>query len=863
MPRLLTMIFASIAALAGIALPAYAQDGAGCPISAQSPFTIALATYTLSSNDQCAVIVFSWSASPVAVSVPAANTLAPGYQVTVLAKNNNIVLTPLGGGTINGASSSTVSAGLSATLYSNGSAAYVTTGSADASAVFMTKDGGTATAGAQQNLANRTSQPVLTRAPTRRDDANHGFVAPTLGTTNATSYWLDPTGKVWQIQRGTAGNAVWSPLFLGIKNSISSFSGQELPCDFGTSLFCGGTKILKSAYSSHLVNLIRLSDGDTKDIDIDSTGRLVLTGTTTSMDAWIGPNGIARLKQLYSQSGVASTDATGAALVLQTTAAAAGGGSGNVLTFADASSVTDGDWVDIDTTINTTGTTHTSTTIDAIPSTVGMAAGQPISGTGISAGTTIASVSNSTTIVLSQATTAGASGVSIVVSNTIPNVDQANDIHVISHTATTVTLGSFDAPTGTTIPAVGLGVHVMFGTAPLMGGPSNMIGSARSLLFDRHWHNGATTQFLTLPAGVTFDQSKQTTMMAVSSQQSLRKSYFGFNTSGLGSTGYGYYADTGGESVKTTSSISFTQNHYGTATPSLIWINTKENSATSLTAGVGELSSIPAGQTITSATVTGGQLGSLNISGLPHYYGDLEMAYFEVKSPQVSLPDRQRMQAAAISALNLPVQQRDPFVLNTNDLEETTGNLLTVSRYLTLLHPEWRVQTASFNASSTCTYDTNYTQYIQKQYDIYGANVANKVLLIAWNENDYTGSTDPTPAVACHLSIIAKATASGFSQIIDLLPPKAADTAPNNSNFPVWWAAGEAAIKAAISACNTNGVASAQACYLDMATDPEFPTNWFNNTYLSWNTYTWTSYASSFMAQRLSDAIAQSLVGAL
>ncbi|MDX1932772.1 MAG: hypothetical protein SFU56_09225 [Capsulimonadales bacterium] len=66
-------------------------------------------------------------------------------------------------------------------------------------------------------------------------------------------------------------------------------------------------------------------------------------------------------------------------------------------------------------TITITGnTTNTNTTVAAVSSTVGLAVGQPISGAGIAAGTTIASI-GSGSITLSAAATATASGVTLTV----------------------------------------------------------------------------------------------------------------------------------------------------------------------------------------------------------------------------------------------------------------------------------------------------------------------------------------------------------------------------------------------------------------------------------------------------------------
>ena len=61
----------------------------------------------------------------------------------------------------------------------------------------------------------------------------------------------------------------------------------------------------------------------------------------------------------------------------------------------------------------TTGTTNSTTSVTAIPTTAALAVGMGISGAGIPAGTTIATVNSSTAITLSAAATASASGVAL------------------------------------------------------------------------------------------------------------------------------------------------------------------------------------------------------------------------------------------------------------------------------------------------------------------------------------------------------------------------------------------------------------------------------------------------------------------
>jgi hypothetical protein len=61
-----------------------------------------------------------------------------------------------------------------------------------------------------------------------------------------------------------------------------------------------------------------------------------------------------------------------------------------------------------------TGNTHSNTTLDTLATGTSMVmVGQPVSGTGIPVGTVVASITNSTTVVLSQAATATGTGVTI------------------------------------------------------------------------------------------------------------------------------------------------------------------------------------------------------------------------------------------------------------------------------------------------------------------------------------------------------------------------------------------------------------------------------------------------------------------
>jgi hypothetical protein len=68
---------------------------------------------------------------------------------------------------------------------------------------------------------------------------------------------------------------------------------------------------------------------------------------------------------------------------------------------------------DAKTTLTYTGDTHSNTTVDNIASTAGMYSGQLISGSGITVGTRILSVTSATAIVLNAAATATAAGVTL------------------------------------------------------------------------------------------------------------------------------------------------------------------------------------------------------------------------------------------------------------------------------------------------------------------------------------------------------------------------------------------------------------------------------------------------------------------
>lgn len=86
--------------------------------------------------------------------------------------------------------------------------------------------------------------------------------------------------------------------------------------------------------------------------------------------------------------------------------------SGNGVTSFDGSAV---QGVYMHSSASITGDTHSSTLVNGISSTASLVVGQKVSGSGISAGTTIAAIPSSTSITLSQAASATASGVTLMI----------------------------------------------------------------------------------------------------------------------------------------------------------------------------------------------------------------------------------------------------------------------------------------------------------------------------------------------------------------------------------------------------------------------------------------------------------------
>lgn len=111
------VVGAALALLASIPV-AYAQSGASCPIGA--PHIVPGTSYNLTNDDICAALIFT-SPNPVTVTAPAANTVAPGYQVLLVPLYNGLTVSSALS-TINNTATQILGAGQSGLLMGNGSA---------------------------------------------------------------------------------------------------------------------------------------------------------------------------------------------------------------------------------------------------------------------------------------------------------------------------------------------------------------------------------------------------------------------------------------------------------------------------------------------------------------------------------------------------------------------------------------------------------------------------------------------------------------------------------------------------------------------------------------------------------------------
>jgi hypothetical protein len=121
--------------------------------------------------------------------------------------------------------------------------------------------------------------------------------------------------------------------------------------------------------------------------------------------------------------------------------------------------------------LDTTGTTNSNTTLNGLASTAGVAVGQTVAGEGIATGTTVTMINSSSSVGLSQAATASASGVAVTFSGATITLS-ANATATANGTGLTVTGGTPLAPqwgAGDTninnLPSVPLGVAQFNGRA--------------------------------------------------------------------------------------------------------------------------------------------------------------------------------------------------------------------------------------------------------------------------------------------------------------------------------------------------------------------------------------------------------------
>lgn len=111
------ILFAAAAALIGAnASDALAQ--ASCPIEGATTKTVT--TYTLTNNDQCAVLVFT-ARTVVTVTAPNANTVPPGFQAMLISTGGGIVINTGSPFNATGATTAAVGPGQSAVLLGDGS----------------------------------------------------------------------------------------------------------------------------------------------------------------------------------------------------------------------------------------------------------------------------------------------------------------------------------------------------------------------------------------------------------------------------------------------------------------------------------------------------------------------------------------------------------------------------------------------------------------------------------------------------------------------------------------------------------------------------------------------------------------------
>jgi len=119
------------------------------------------------------------------------------------------------------------------------------------------------------------------------------------------------------------------------------------------------------------------------------------------------------------------------------------------------------------TTVVTTGDTHTNTTIDALASTAGLSVGMAVTGTGVAANSVIASVDSATAVTLSKATVATAAGVSLTFTGDVFKIllIKASPVRTFDHGQTNV-----GTPGTSAASATNVGTDEASGTGYTTGG---------------------------------------------------------------------------------------------------------------------------------------------------------------------------------------------------------------------------------------------------------------------------------------------------------------------------------------------------------------------------------------------------------
>ena len=196
--------------LALYAAPASAQSGAACPIGA--PVTIAATSYVLTNNNECQAIVFT-APSPITVTAPNANTVAPGFQVMLIPLYNGLTVTS-SASRISNQTSQGLGAGQTATLMGDGTNYYWAVGSGFNTVPAAVAGG--ATAGTNWSNSPTAMFPnaimqITNPASVMQDNdafaVCRGGAKLPLGyvgnnaTRGAPSWWqiLDSAGKPWKI----------------------------------------------------------------------------------------------------------------------------------------------------------------------------------------------------------------------------------------------------------------------------------------------------------------------------------------------------------------------------------------------------------------------------------------------------------------------------------------------------------------------------------------------------------------------------------------------------------------------------------------------------------------------------------------